>query len=103
MLNHQITFERKERLENALAEDYKTICKQQYSKQLLRDNFGDKVKKAKATHKSSHRRCSIKKAVLKNLTASTGKHLCWVHLLKELQARSVNFAKFLRTLILKST
>ena len=98
-----MTFERKERLENALAEDYKTICKQQYSKQLLRDNFGDKVKKAKATHKSSHRRCSIKKAVIKNLTASTGKHLCRVHLLKELQARSVNFAKFLRTLILKST
>ena len=94
-----MTFERKERLENALAEDYKTICKQEYSKQLL----SDKVKKAKATDKNSHRRCSIKKAVLKNSTTLTRKHLCWVHLLKELQTRSVNFAKFLRTLILKST
>ena len=98
-----MTFERKERLENALAEDYKTICKQEYSKQLLRDNLGDKVKKAKATDKNSHRRCSIKKAVLKNSTTLTRKHLCWVQLLKELQTRSVNFAKFLRTLILKST
>ena len=50
-LNHQMTFERKERLKNVLAEDYKTICQQNHfdSKQLLLDDLGDNVKKAKAT------------------------------------------------------
>ena len=35
--NHQVTFERKERLKDALLEDYKTICEQGHSdsKQLL--------------------------------------------------------------------
>ena len=65
---------------------------------------------------SSHRGCSIKKAVLKNVAMFTGKHLCWnlflinnnnrsETLLKtRLQHRSfpVNFAKFLRSPILKN-
>ena len=50
--NHQMTFERKETLINALSEDYKTICEQDYSdsKQLLGNDLADNVKKAKATH-----------------------------------------------------
>ena len=50
--NHQMTFERKERLKNALSEDYKSICEQDNSdsKQLLADGLTDNVKKAKATH-----------------------------------------------------
>ena len=50
--NQQITFERKERLKNALSEDYKTICEQDHSdsKQLLGDDLADNVKKAKAAH-----------------------------------------------------
>ena len=54
--------------------------------------------------KSSHRRCSIKKAVRKKFSIFTGKHLCWSLLnkvagLKGLQHRSfrVNIAKFLKT------
>ena len=51
-VNHQITFERKERLKNALFEDYKTICEQVHSnsKQLLGDDLAHNVKKAKAIH-----------------------------------------------------
>ena len=50
--NHQMTFERKERLKNALSEDYKTICEQDHSdsKQLLGNDSADNVKKEKATH-----------------------------------------------------
>ena len=50
--NHQMTFERKERLKHALSEDYKTICEQDPSdyKQLLGNDLVDNVKKAKATH-----------------------------------------------------
>ena len=50
--NHQITFERKERLKNDSSEDYKTICEQDHSdsEQSLRDDLPDNVKKAKATH-----------------------------------------------------
>ena len=36
--------------------------------------------------KSSYRRCSIKKAVLKNLAILIGKHLCWSLFLINLQA-----------------
>ena len=64
--------------------------------------------------RSSHQSCSIEKAVLKNFSIFTGKHLCWSLLLrlacfkscnfleKGLLHRSlpVNIAKFLRTLIL---
>ena len=51
-VNHQMTFERKERFKSALSEDYKTICEQDhfYSKQLLGDDLADNVEKAKATH-----------------------------------------------------
>ena len=38
------------------------------------------------TFRSSHRRCSIKKGVLKNLTKFTGKHLFWSLFLIKLQA-----------------
>ena len=41
---------------------------------------------SKATHcGSSHRRCSIKKAVLKFFVILTGKHLCWSIFLIKLQ------------------
>ena len=51
-VNHQITFERKERLKNALFKDYKTICQQVHSnsKQMLGDDLAHNVKKAKAIH-----------------------------------------------------
>ena len=38
------------------------------------------------TVRSSHRRCSIKKTVLKNYAILTGKHLCWGLFLIKLQA-----------------
>ena len=43
-------------------------------------------KKCDVCFKSSHRRCSIKKAVLKNFAKFTGKHLCWNLFKKKLQA-----------------
>ena len=54
-MNQQITFERKERLKNALSEHYKTICEPDYSdsKHLLEDDLADNVKKAKATHSTN--------------------------------------------------
>ena len=67
--------------------------------------------------RNSHRRCSIKKGVLKNLTKFTEKYLCWslyfnkvvgltpaTLLKKRLQHRCfpVNFANFLRTLFLQN-
>ena len=67
--------------------------------------------------RSSHRRCSLKKAVLKDFAIFTGKHLCWSlffkkvttlqpcnFIKKRLQHRRfpVNIAKFLRTIILKN-
>ena len=50
--NHQMIFEKKERLKNVLSEDYKTIYEQDYSdsKELREDNSADNVKKAKGTH-----------------------------------------------------
>ena len=47
-MNHQVAFERKERLRNALSEDYITIYGQDHSesKELLRDDLADNVKKA---------------------------------------------------------
>ena len=55
-VNHQMTFERKERLKNTFSEDYKTICEQDHSdsKQLLGDDLADNVPKAKATHSVKH-------------------------------------------------
>ena len=54
--NHQMTFERKKRLKNALSEDYKTICEQDHShsKHLLGDDLTDNVEKAKAAHSMNH-------------------------------------------------
>ena len=70
------------------------------------------------TIRSSHRRCSVKKGVLRNFAKFTGKHLCQTLffnniaglrpaalLKKRLWHRcfAVNFAKFLRTPILQNT
>ena len=51
-VNHQVTFERKERLKNPLLEDYETICELDHSesKQKLGDDLADNVKKTKAAH-----------------------------------------------------
>ena len=63
--------------------------------------------------RSSHRRCSIKKGVLRNFAKFTGKHLCQrlffkktaTLLKKSLWHRCflVNFEKFLRTPFLQNT
>ena len=58
-------------------------------------------------YKSSNRRYSIKKTVLKNFAIFTGRHLCWsLFLIKLMDFRHrcfpVNIAKFLRTPILKN-
>ena len=60
--------------------------------------------------RSSHRRCSVKKGILRNFVILTGKHLCrspWPEALlkKKLLHRCfpVNFVKFLRTSILQNT
>ena len=66
--------------------------------------------------RSSHRRCSVEKCVLKNFTNFAGKHLCWSlffkgaclqpcnFIKKRLQHSCfpVKFAKFLRTSFLKN-
>ena len=46
--------------------------------------------------RSSHRRCSIKKDVLRNFTKLTGKHLC-----QRLLCFPVNFGEFLRKYFLQ--
>ena len=60
----------------------------------------------RATFRSSHQRCSIKKSVLRNFTKFTGNTFARVSFLIKLQALKkrlwhrcfpVNFAKFLRT------
>ena len=65
---------------------------------------------------SNHRRCSVKKGVLKKFANFTGKHLSWSLFLIKLQAWACNFikkrlqhwhfpvkfAKFLKTSILKN-
>ena len=48
--------------------------------------FGDKFK-------SSHRRCSVKKGVLRNFVKFTGKHLCQSLFLIKLQALACNFKR----------
>ena len=64
-------------------------------------------------YRSSHRRRSVRKGVLKKLANFTGKHLCWSYLFKMLillltkkrnqhKYFSVKFAKFLRTSISKN-
>ena len=44
--------------------------------------------------RSSHRRCSVKKGVLKNFAELTGKHLCWCLFLIKLQALRLQKAAF---------
>ena len=55
-VNHQMTFERKERLNNTLSEGYKSICEQDHSesKQLLGDDIADNMKTAKAADSMNH-------------------------------------------------
>ena len=73
--NHQMTFERKERLKNTLSRDYKTICEQDHSdsKELLRDDLADNVKKAEATHAMnqsiSNKRLRLSSSSPRNLTS----------------------------------
>ena len=64
----------------------------------------------KVLFRSSHRRCSIKKGVLRNFTKLTRRHLCWSLFLIKLQALTllkkrlaVNFVKFLRIPFLQNT
>ena len=42
--------------------------------------FSKNVRNLDTMYKSSHRRCSVKKGVLKNLAKFTGKHLCQSHI-----------------------
>ena len=73
--NHQMTFERKERLKNPLSEDYKNICKQDHSdtKQLLGNDLADNRKKAKATYSMnqsiSHKRLRLSSSSPRNPTS----------------------------------
>ena len=57
--------------------------------------------------RSSHRKCSIKKGVLRNLTKFTGKHLCQSLFFNKAaglrRCFPVNFVKFLRTPFLQNT
>ena len=69
-VNHQMTFERNERLKNDLSEDYKTVCEQDHcdSKQLVGDDLADNVKKAKAIH-SMNKSISFKSLGLSSSSA----------------------------------
>ena len=51
-------------------------------------------------YRRSHRKCTIKKGVLKNLANFTGKHLYWS--LFSNKITDVNVAKFLRTLVYRT-
>ena len=64
------------------------------------------------TYRSSRRRCSVEKVVLKNFALFTRKHLCWNHFLIRLSAfrpatlwkrdSNLNITNVLRTPILKN-
>ena len=50
--------------------------------------------------RSSHRRCSKKKAVLENLTIFTGKHRCWVFSCEYFKIfKNTSFEEHLRTAV----
>ena len=84
---------------------------------LMKFSYTGSAQSPKVNHrvfKSSHRRCSIKKAYIKNLEIFAGKHLCWSLFLRKLQAwrpatllkrdskeTLMNIAIFLRKPILK--
>ena len=65
----------------------------------FRSSYFSKYLRLIAVIRNSHRRCSIKKAVLKHFAIFTGKHLCWNLLLIDLQT----LRQFLRTPILKTS
>ena len=48
-----------------------------WTSKILLDRFYQKERLQRFTLTSSHRRCSVTKAVLKNFAIFTGKHLCW--------------------------
>ena len=52
----------------------------------FRSSYFSKYLRLIAVIRNSHRRCSIKKAVLKHFAIFTGKHLCWNLLLIDPQA-----------------
>ena len=98
--NHQMTFQRKERLKNALSEDYKTICEQDHSdsKQLLGDDLADNVKKAKTTHFMSQsissktlRLCSSSPRNLTSLYSNSSNASTSITHSLNLQGRKKNF------------
>ena len=66
-------------------------------------------KKSVIIFKRSHRKCSVRKGILRNFAKFTGKHLCQSHFFKKekketlAQVFPVNFAKFLRTPFLQNT
>ena len=62
-----------------------------------------KIKQNAWALRSSHRKCSTKKAGLKTFAIYTRKQLCWVSLLKSDSSTGVNIVNFLRTPILKKT
>ena len=55
--------------------------------------------------RNSHRRCSVKKGVLKNFAKFTGKHLCQSLFFNKVAGLRVpvNFVKFLETPFLQNT
>ena len=79
---------------------------------MIQVNLKDSV----VIYRSSHHGCSIQKGVLRNFTKFTGKHLCQISVLINLQASPatllkkrlwrkcfpVNFVKFLRTPFLQN-
>ena len=68
----------------------------------------ERVNQKSKANRSSHQRCSIRKTVLKNFTAFTGKNLCWsLFLIKRprteketTQVFSCEYCKVLRTAFL---
>ena len=53
--------------------------------------FFKKIQSSHQRYRKSHRRCSVKKRVLKNFANFIEKHLCWSLFLIKLQAFSLNF------------
>ena len=94
------------------------FCWNEISKKSSMKEDTQKMKNFKANHildRSSHRRCSVRKDVLRNFATFTGKHLCQGLFMSGPKACNfikkwlwhccfpVNFAKFLRTPFLQNT
>ena len=73
----------------------KSPLKRKKWKLLVRKTTRHAKKDLNTTYRSSHRKCSVKKDVLKNSANFTGKRLCWSLFLINLQAlcRSLFFNK----------